>query len=1087
MPPPFTVLGSLHIATSDGVERPVPGALRRTLLALLLLHHDTSVSTDRLADALWGGRPPASPTTSLYNQVMRLRQSLGGYADRIRSAPPGYLIHIEPGELDHETFTELCVKGRQAADAGRWTEAGDAYTSALELWRGEPLADIPALHEHPIVQRLHEECLQALQGRVESELRLGRHETVVGELRILVKDHPLREEFHSQLMLALYRSGRQAEALDAYRVLRRVTVDELGVEPGPGVKRLQERILRSDPALAAPKAPDRAFTVERPSASSSVRQLPADMRIFAGRTSELDELLALASGQAEPGTVVISAINGMGGVGKTALAVRAAHRLRERFPDGQLFIDLHGYSADLDPVEPAEALEYLLRSLGEASARIPAGLEERVGRYRSLLAGTRTLIVLDNAVNAAQARPLLPAAPGCLVLITSRNTLSSLDDAHILALDVLPPADALALLRDVAGPERVRAEPAAAQLVELCGRIPLAVRIAGSRLRHRSALTVAALVAELRGEHGRLDLISDGERDLSGVVGSTLKVLPDEVRRTFRLLGLVPGPDFDAYAAAHLAATGLDAARRALETLLDHNLLIQHVPGRYRFHDLLRAHAVRLAEQDPGGRAAHARLLDFYIHTTLAADRFIGARQRPETADPLEIPEPTRTFPDRAQATAWLRQERANLLTAAHCPTDRARSTALINALTTQLHLEGPYDIASRLFEGVVEYAREQGDRLLEANALLELAYGKDILGLAAQGEPRAIQALEIYREIGNKPGEANTLYRLAHLNFVRCRYKQAVALADQALRLHRSIGHRHGIAHSLAFAGLLAHLESHNAAARAHYEEAIGLMREIGDVAGEANCLLIFGRVGQALGEFDAVIPTVEQSVSLFAQSGQAHGLSNALQELGRQHLLRGEFDEASQLLDRALTIQLEIGFRLGEGNVYWERGRIAFARGTLEAALELHERALLIFKSVGSIINEAMAWDEIARVQHARGDDAAAWVAVDKARVTHEQIDYVFGQAEVCNTRAALTADVEGAEAGLAAYTEALGLAERAEHPLERAHAMEGIGRCEVRLGRREAGLERLRAAVELYGRMHAREYGAAAAFLAEVEAEG
>ena len=458
----FRLLGSMQVATAEG-ERAVAGVLRRTLLASLLLQHDTAVSADRLADALWGERPPASPTTSLYNQVMRLRLSLGADADRVRQVAPGYLIRVEPGELDLEAFAELCSEGRGAVRAARWTDAAAAYAAALELWRGDPLADVPALQGHAVVQRLHEERLQALLGRADSELNLGRHEPLVGELYGLVKEHPLREEFRSRLMLALYRSGRAAEALDAYRSLRRVTVGELGVEPGPGVQALHTRILRSDPTLVLPAAPaapaSHATASGRTTATGrpSIRQLPADSRIFVGRASELDELLAPASAEhgAVPGTVVISAINGMGGVGKTALAVRAAHRLADQYPDGQLFIDLHGYSADLDPVEPAHALEYLLRSLGVPSTAIPVGLDERAAIYRSRLAGTRTLIVLDNAVNAAQARPLLPAAPGCLVLITSRNRLSSLDEAHLLALDVLPPTEAVALLREVSGAGRV--------------------------------------------------------------------------------------------------------------------------------------------------------------------------------------------------------------------------------------------------------------------------------------------------------------------------------------------------------------------------------------------------------------------------------------------------------------------------------------------------------------------------------------------------------------------------------------------------------------------------------------------------------
>jgi len=443
----FALLGPVQVRGDDDGPVEIRGALRRTLLAALLLHRGTVVSADRLGELVWGGRPPASVTTSLYNQIMRLRQALGDDGDLIRAVTPGYLMHIAPGDLDLTEFTDLCAEARRAAAAADWSASAKLYGAALALWRGEMLADVPALHDHPAIHQLSEDRLVALEGRVEADLNLGRHDELIGELRTLTVSHQLREAFHAQLMLALYRAGRQADALGVYRDLRRATRDELGVEPGPAIRGLQQRILSSDPALTPPRPdPDPASPATPPNAARSTpNQLPAPFSVAADSpdtpAAHLADLLALAEAAvdgADTGMVVISAGGGAAdgagvgvGVGKTALAVRAAHRLAGHYPDGQLFIDLKGATA---PLAAEAALDHLLRSLDVPPHTIPADLDERAALYRSRLAGTRTLILLDDAANTAQVQPLLPGTPGCLVLITSRNRMMGLDDAHFFAI-----------------------------------------------------------------------------------------------------------------------------------------------------------------------------------------------------------------------------------------------------------------------------------------------------------------------------------------------------------------------------------------------------------------------------------------------------------------------------------------------------------------------------------------------------------------------------------------------------------------------------------------------------------------------------
>ena len=618
----FAVLGPLQVRADDGSVVDVRGAMRRALLAALLLNAGSVVSVDRLSQCLWGDRQTDSTATPLYNQVMRLRQSLGAAGERIKALPPGYLIQIEPGEFDVQEFERLCSAGRQALTEGEWDRAASQCAAALALWRGEPLADVPhaALYQ-PWLLRLGQLRLQATEWRITADLNRGRHEELIPELSDLVHEFPLREALHESLMLALARSGRQAEALAAYQDARKVLVSELGIEPGASLRQLHQQILSGDVEVVAAPAGVARTSSARASApgDKAPNQLPADVRTFTGRGRELERLLAEAEEArqgTESGMVVISAIDGMAGIGKSALAIHAAHRLGEWFPDGRLFVDLRGFTPDQEPMTPEEALGYLLRSLDVAPRQIPRELGERAAYYRSRLAGRKMLILLDNAANSTQVRPLLPGAPGCLVLITSRAVLSGLDDAYLLSLEALPDQDAIALLHKVAGPGRVpEGDPAIAELIALCGNMPLPIRIAAASLRHPGAPEIGVLVAQLRDGAGRLERLRDDERNLTALFDASYASLDAGEQHMFRCLARVPGPDVDVYAAANMAGPDLPTARRVLESLLDQNLLIQHAADRYRMHDLLRSYANGLegSELTAQREASRERLLDYYL------------------------------------------------------------------------------------------------------------------------------------------------------------------------------------------------------------------------------------------------------------------------------------------------------------------------------------------------------------------------------------------------------------------------------------------------------------------------------------------
>lgn len=622
----FHVLGPVEVI-SEGTPLALGRGKPLEVLATLLASPNQVIPTDTLTDTVWHSRPPLNPRGTLHGVVVRLRRLIGsGYIDTL---PSGYRFRVEADFLDLLRFEKLVA----AAGHQRTEEALALLTEALGLWRGTPLGNVssPALVNRE-VPRLTERYLGACEKWAGLCLEAGQHEAVVSRLATLADEHPFRERMTGQLILGLYRSGRQTDAIAVYDSLRHALSDEMGIDPSPELQELHLKILRADPSLREqPPQANRgkqaglqtdAFELPasgEASAGGAPHRLPADSRVFTGRQGELARLLALADGTDDgrgSGTAVILAIDGMAGVGKTALAVHAAHLLAERFGDGQLFINLHGYTERKPPRTVDQALETILRTLGVPPHQIPEDAEERGALYRERLAGTRTLIVLDNAADEAQVSLLIPGERQCLVLVTSRRKLRALDEAHTIALDVLPGSEGTALFAAVAGPGRVAAEdPAVAKITDLCGRLPLALRIAGALLRNRPAWTPEYLADTLQAARTRLAPFSDGDRDLAALFDLSSQALEDGQRRLYRYLGHIPGPEIDIYAAAVLLDSDPVAARQLLEDLVDHNLLRECPAGRYRMHGLIREHArtqpVPSAERD----AALGRLLDYYQRT----------------------------------------------------------------------------------------------------------------------------------------------------------------------------------------------------------------------------------------------------------------------------------------------------------------------------------------------------------------------------------------------------------------------------------------------------------------------------------------
>jgi DNA-binding SARP family transcriptional activator/tetratricopeptide (TPR) repeat protein len=977
------VLGPLQVIAGDGGEPGTISATRlRVLLAVLLWRANQPVPADELGELVWDGAPPAGVPDAVRALVMRLRRRLDPRAAaRIVTRAPGYAIEISAEELDASQFETLTGKAGAAVRTGQWAQAAQAATEALALWRGTALADIPSqlLRDQwvPHLDQLHE---QALDWRIEGDLHSGRHEQLIPELRDLTARHPLRERFRSQLMLALYRCGHQAEALAAYQRARDILVTELGVEPGPGLRDLYQRILSADPALAVP-GPGRPAEAE-PGAAPP-RELPAAVPGFTGRGTELQALSRQLDlpGEQAPGTVVISAIGGTAGVGKTALAVHWAHQVAGRFPDGQLYVNLRGYDPG-QPADSAEALARLLRALGLPGPDIPPDPEDRASRYRSLVAGRRMLVLLDNARSVEQVRPLLPGTSACLTVVTSRDSLAGLvarEGALRLDLDLLPAAEAVSLLRELIG-ERAVADPAATrELAAQCSRLPLALRVAAELAAARPDIPLAGLVRELADQQRRLDLLDaagDSRTAVRAVFSWSYQHLDVRAAGVFRLLGLHPGLDLDRYATAALTGATAAQAERALGTLTRAHLTQTTGRGRYGLHDLLRAYARDLAsvtDTETEQQAALTRLFDYYLHTAAAAMDTLypgERRRRPATPPPATRPP---LLPDSASALNWLETERANLVavavhTASHGWADHA--TRLAATLFRYLDSGGYYPEATTIHSQARLAARQMGDLAAEAEALVSLG----VLDLAQGCHPEAVahmqQGLALSREAGYRSGEIRALGNLAMLHVFLSQYDDATVHIQQTLALCREMGDHAAEARALANLSMIESRQGRYEQASGRVHRTLALFREAGDRAGEAHALCSLGEVGVRQGDLRQAVGYVGQALALFREIGSRSGEARVFAALGDAALRQGQYQQAADYQRQSLAVCREIGYQAGEVTALNGLGETLLAAGWPADACAQYAAAVNGAARTGEKYEQARAHDGLARAHRAAGD---------------------------------------------------------------------------------------------------------------------
>ena len=919
----FRILGPVEARTDGGELVRLPPK-PRALLVVLLVHAGWPVSRDRLMAAVWPeGAPPSAPRV-IRTYVSALRQSLRlPHQDglpRLATLGDAYCLEVAPGDLDMLVFDDLAEQGRRALGDGDAAVAARLLAQALVLWRGPSAGDVTVDSDTgAVLTGLAERRLLAEEDWADAELVLGHDAALIGRLRPFVATYPLRERPWGQLMTALYRTGQRAAALACYRQLREHLVAELGVEPGPEVGELHRQILAGD------SLPARQPAAMVPAAQVMPRQLPPDVSHFTGRAAELDRLDALlgTSGAGKPATVVITAINGTPGVGKTALAIRWAHRMASRFPDGQLYASLRGHAA-IGPADPLAVLARFLRDLGIAPGRTPGDLDEAAALYRSLLDGRRILVVLDNAASSGQVRPLLPGTPDCAVIVTSRSRLPGLgahDGATQVTLAPFLPDEAAMLLRQILGAQRAEAEPqAVAAIAAKCAFLPLALRIAAERATARPHQTLAALAAQLAParDRDRLDVLAaddDPATSVRTVFSWSYQALPAGTARMFRLLGVHPGPDIATPAAAALAATGTAEAQRLLESLAGAHLLEEATTGRYRFHDLLRAYAAERAATDesPADRAAaHRRVLTWYLHTADAAGDLLTPGRRRVPLDPPSPQCRPLALAGYEQALEWCDAEYAGVVA---CVRSAAQTGHDDIAWQLSVASFGYFDLRKPWAEWIacariaLSAARRCGDRFGQAWVLGNLGCAYIGLGRFGDALDCGRQSLRIRRDIGDRRGEGAVLNNLGHTYLALDRFHDGLNCFQQALAIAREVENRHGEVIALSNVGETCLKLGRLSDAISCLQEALDLAREMDYHVIEGCALHNLGESYRAIGEPGTSADCFRRALSVRQHTGDRHGQAQTLRALGDLLQELCEADAAYASWQQALTIFEELG----------------------------------------------------------------------------------------------------------------------------------------------------------------------------------
>ncbi|GAA3514652.1 DNA-binding SARP family transcriptional activator/Flp pilus assembly protein TadD [Streptosporangium album] len=959
----FRVLGPLEI-TVDGQRLDLGGIRQQTVLAVLLLDPNRAITIGRLMEAIYGDDPPTTSRAQVQICISALRRLFAahGNADLISTQSQGYEIQVDNGQIDSNRFETLVTQARRARENRSPGEAIRHYREALSLWRGPALEGIESRLVQSAAGRLTERRITANEDCIQLELDLGRHHELVGELTELVEEHPLRERLRGQLMTALYRSGRQAEALQVYRLARRTMVEELGIEPNERLQQLEHAILTSDESLDLPEQP--VQIVEEPAARvpSVPGMLPTDIADFTGRTKQIDDIrqrLTLAAGDRSGFAVPIIAIVGKAGIGKTSIAVHAAHSVAKHFPDGQLYADLHG--GVLRPTSPMQVLERFLRVLGVPGTALPDGLEERAEMYRALLADRKMLIVLDDVGNESQVLPLLPGNPASAVIITSRSRLAGLAGAIHIDVDVFDSSQSMDLLSRIAGAERVQSEAgSAAALAELCGRLPLALRIAGARLLARPHWSIDQLVGRLEDETRRLDELRHGDMGIRASISLTYDSAGEDARRLFRRLAILDSQLFPAWISAALLDMPFADAQDLLDDLADAQLVETTEVGRgvhtqYRFHDLIRVFArERLAAEESATErsAALARALGGLLFLAEAARR---REYGPETLLSTE-------------AALW----------------------SLPGELVDRL-IEVPLTWFERerliLVSGIRQAAQAGFVELCWGLTINVVAFFEARVYLDDWRETHEI-ALAAGRQAQDKRGQAAVLHSMGSLAITEQRFEDARREFDLALRLFREVDDARGIALTVRNIGFLERLSGHFEEAAAHYEWALKIFRDVGDNAAAAYTLHNLAQLRLELDDFDGAKHLLSEALRLSESGGSRRVRAQVLSRMGHTHLQAEEPALAAQAFEEALEVVRDIGDSTGEAYTLHGLGVARLRQGKLAEADAALRHSLMLASTSNQRLAEARVLVGLGELALSNADPAQAVTQFQHALALFQRI---------------------------------------------------------------------------------------------------
>ena len=1017
------------------------GSLKeRCVLAALVHARGEPISVGTLMDRLWNGDPPPTATETLHSYLSRIRRRLRkAVGDELawveRPSPRLYQLRADPEDIDLLRQQRLRADAADAAARGDRELAIGLLRTTETLWRGEPLAEFAdntwALS---VRSRLTEEHRRVREERIGLEMQLGRHADLIGELQEIASQNPFAQRAIGSLMLALYRSGRHDEALAVYRDTRGRLHESQGIEPDRELQDLHIRMLEQDRDLMRTDAESPALTLTQESRNS----LPRSTRDFTGRVAELRILLNSSAAESDASAALpVTVVYGMPGIGKTALAVHAAHRLSAAYPDGQFYVDLLGYSSQ-QPLSPAEAMGILLHSTGW-SGELPDTLEEMIVRWREWTARRRVLVVIDNARDKDQVRPLLPGSATCHAIVTTRSRLAGLDSATALPVDALSKSEAVTLFTRIVGSSRSSAEPQAVErVVEVCEGHPLAIQLIASRFRHRDSWTVQDLLDHLTHSSNPLEEFDDL---ITAVFQISYAELSGPAQQLLCRLSLPTGPDITLDAAAALVGTEFDGTpallKKSIEELLDSSLLEEPVHGRYRLHDLTRAFGLHVGAQEPyapGRNTSVGRLVSFHLTTARRADRIIHPHRR---AVPLSTDTESRyalDFSSIDEASVWLTVERANLLAAARTAARHYPEYAgpFPSILARPLKLWGMQDTAADLFAVAVPILRTSGDRLMLGRALTDRA---DLLAQRNHGEALrcAHEALSIYDDLQDGNGRADALL--------------------QTGRAHLAAGHGDTAMNVL--------------------KESLALYREVGDRPGEAECLNVEGVTLYYASQYDEALHSVELMQAIYETLPDFYGVAQALNNRGELHYLQGQYGEARDCYERSLLLMREHGGPLELAILDTNLGAVHQAAGRTDQALVSFRRALEAHRDSGDVLGEADVLISMGTAYAASGRRGEALLHFTMAEQVAIRIDNPYERLRAAIGAADVQRDSGRLDIAFKGYEEALLVARSVDFPLGTAQALAGLARTAVL---RLHGIEQARRygeqAVAIYRRIGADE---------------